>query len=179
MHFVVVTTPYFCPDEAPNVTYDHTADYLQAFTRYRQWESEIRPGGFVLLVEMEGKPDAQALRNLAHTVTPEDDAVIRSCLGSELAQQYASRNTSGVTLTAQDFASLNKQKYLLLRLLSGERLSREDLLSLDGLASFVDAVQDSANQQGVPAGVIWPNVPFGSGCEEERRLSLEHPELAG
>lgn len=179
MHFIVVRASRSprSPSEFTR-TFEHSADYVQALALYRAWERAVPPDGFVVLAEIEGTPDALALEFAARNITPQDDALIRSCLGPVLAQDYASRSMPGVALSAQDFASLNRQKYLLLRLLDGERLSDEDLITLGGLVDFIDAVQDSASAQGVPDGVIWPNIPFGSGTEEEARLSLAQPDLA-
>jgi len=184
MHFIVLTATRVNNPAAPHLTGFtraswHSADYVQALTLFREQERQLAPGGFVVLAEVEGAPDPQALDLAARTMTLRDDAVIRSAVGRTLAQEYAGLAVPGVALTAVEFAGLNAQKYLLLRLLDGQPLTREQQLCLGGLTGFLDAVQDSASQQGVPGGVIWPDVPFGSAVEQEASLRTEQPDLAG
>lgn len=183
MYYIVVASPQptdseVSPRHLHLPMYKHTADYVQALTVYRQWERALAPKGFVILAEVEGLPDTQTLDVMARNMTPGDDAIIRSRLGPDLAQAYAAQGMPRVSLTAKEFNCLNAQKYLLLRLLDGERLNDKDLTTLGGLVDTLDAMQDSASAQGIPDGVIWPDTPFGSGNEEESRLVVDHPDLA-
>ncbi|GGB70768.1 hypothetical protein [Deinococcus soli (ex Cha et al. 2016)] len=171
MHYLVITAAGL--NESRTVAVSPT--YAPMFERYLQEERQLQPAGFVLLAELSGPPEA--VETAGHQLPLTDPAVMRSALGSALAEQYAQSAAVQVTLTAQDYANLNEQKYLILHLANGHSLSDDQLSTLSGLVTFLDTVQDAASERGVPDGVIWPGVPFGTAAEHPDQVAAPAPHL--
>lgn len=149
-------------------TWSPHLDYPEALARYRDQERALVASGFVLLADCP--TDISDLEPYAQLLWPEHDFVLRSTLGEMYARPYLNHVEIPCPLDQAGFAQLNRQKYLLLALLAGQALSKAELERLEGLVSFLDTLQDSANDQGVPRGIVWPNVPFGIAVDEKMQL---------
>ncbi|KQR25674.1 hypothetical protein [Deinococcus sp. Leaf326] len=172
MPFLVVsaTTP-----DAPQAWSSHL-DYPEALARYREQERALVASGFVLLADCPTY--ISDFETYAQLLSPDHILVLRSALGEAYAQPYLKHVEIHCPLNQTGFAQLNRQKYLLLALLSGQTLSPVELDAIGGLVSLLDTLQDHASDQGVPQGIVWPNVPFGQAVDEEARLWAEQPDVA-
>ncbi len=151
-------------------------NYPEALVRYREQERELVASGFVLLADCPSY--VSDIETCAQMLTPDHILVLRSAIGETYAQPYLRHVEIHGPLDQAGFAQLNRQKYLLLALLNGKTLAPADLEALGGLISLVETLQDRAHDEGVPQGIVWPNVPFGQAVEEEARLWAEQPEVA-
>ena len=151
-------------------------DYPEALVRYREQERELVASGFVLLADCPSY--ISDIETYAQMLTPDHILVLRSAIGETYAQPYLRHVEIHGPINQAGFAQLNRQKYLLLALLSGKTLAPADLEALGGLVSLLDTLQDRAHDEGVPQGIIWPNVPFGQAADEEVKLWAEQPDVA-